>query len=60
MNETPTQIKLPEPNAIMRGIHFLQLTIAIIVLCLDVYGVHLEPYNALVCSCIAVSCVKHY
>jgi hypothetical protein len=50
---TPSQ--LPGPQAIILSIHSLQLGLAIIILCLDVYGVHYIPHHVLACSLIIAS-----
>jgi hypothetical protein len=57
MAETTTQRpkKLPEPQAIILLIHSSQLGLAVIVSCLDIYGVHYIPYNVLFCSLIIAS-----
>jgi hypothetical protein len=47
--------KLPEPQAIILSIHSSQLGLAVIVSCLDVYGIHYIPYNVFFCSLIIAS-----
>jgi hypothetical protein len=52
---THTSNHLPGPQTVVLSIHSIQLGLAVIISCLDVYGVHYISHNVLVCSLIIAS-----